>query len=263
MVNKRMPAAARGLRGLLERAANLLLDCRCQLCALPCGTDNLCHTCKLLLEKQRIAKDDGCALCALPLPMANPGLYCAYCLRQRPVFQRCVAATVYSPVSAQLVNGLKHHGQLGIASTLAHEIALALQRQAAAGQTAPIGATLAGAIDVIVPVPLHWRRLRQRGYNQALQISRALSHELALPLDTQACARVKDVRAQQTLNRRQRTSNLRGAFIARIGIAGRRVAIVDDVVTTTSTANAVALSLLQAGALSCEIWCFARTPAPD
>ncbi|NNL56595.1 MAG: ComF family protein, partial [Pseudomonadales bacterium] len=188
--------------------------------------------------------------------------HCAYCLRQRPVFQRCIAATLYSPPSAQLVNRLKHHGQLGVASTLANEIALALQRHAALGEPRVAGSAMAAAVDVIVPVPLHRRRLRQRGYNQAVQIGRALGRQLEIPLDLQACLRQKEARAQQTLSRRQRTSNLHGAFVARSSIAGMRVAIVDDVVTTTSTANAVAASLLQAGALSCDVWCFARTPAP-
>ena len=112
--------------------------------------------------------------------------------------------------------------------------------------------------DVIVPVPLHRTRLRERGYNQALELARPVASALGIPIDTGTCHRVQASVAQMTLAADARRRNVRGAFQATGDIAGRRVAIVDDVMTTGATVNELSGELLRRGALEVQVWVCAR-----
>jgi len=115
-------------------------------------------------------------------------------------------------------------------------------------------------IDLVIPVPLHIDRLRERGFNQANEIAKPICKALGLTLAFNLCERRFDSPPQQQAGLAERHKNLRGAFIVKKNVKGKYVAIVDDVVTTGATANAVAKSLLNAGATHCDIWCFSRTP---
>ncbi len=114
--------------------------------------------------------------------------------------------------------------------------------------------------DVLVPVPLHWRRQLKRGFNQAEVIARTLGSDLGFPVNTRLIARARSTKAQEGLSRRERQSNLRKAFIPTGDVQGLSIAVIDDVVTTSSTAEAVARCLKQAGAKQVQIWAIARTP---
>jgi len=111
---------------------------------------------------------------------------------------------------------------------------------------------------MLVPVPLHPGRLRQRGYNQALEIGRALAQTLAIELAPQAARRVRSTLEQTTLTAAQRLRNLRGAFEVSARVQGRHVAILDDVITTGATAGELARMAWAAGAREVEIWAVAR-----
>ena len=117
-------------------------------------------------------------------------------------------------------------------------------------------------IDLLVPVPLHPHRLKQRGFNQALELARPLSHQLGIPLAESSCLRIRNTEPQQGLKVKARKRNLKNAFIGLSHVRGQHVAIIDDVVTTGTTTNSVARALLNAGAKACDVWCFARTPLP-
>jgi ComF family protein len=112
--------------------------------------------------------------------------------------------------------------------------------------------------DCLVPVPLHPSRYRTRGFNQALEIARPLADRLKLPLCPNLCRRVRPTPPQRLLDAQTRRQNLRGAFQATADLSGCRIALVDDVLTTGATADALAAVLKQAGAKQVEVWVLAR-----
>jgi ComF family protein len=139
---------------------------------------------------------------------------------------------------------LQHARVLG--ELLAAAVAEALQR---------------GAVDrpeILVPVPLHPRRLGERGFNQALEITRPLAKRLRVPVCADLCARVRPTAEQTGLAAAERRRNVRRAFVASRAAAGARVAVVDDVITTGSTAAAVAQALREAGSAHIQVWTAAR-----
>jgi ComF family protein len=109
-----------------------------------------------------------------------------------------------------------------------------------------------------VPVPLHPSRYRTRGFNQALEIARPLADRLKLPLCPNLCRRVRPTPPQRLLDAQTRRQNLRGAFQTTADLSGCRIALVDDVLTTGATADALAAVLKQAGAKQVEVWVLAR-----
>lgn len=118
--------------------------------------------------------------------------------------------------------------------------------------------------DCLLPVPMARKRLRERGYNQALMLARWLSHDLAIDLDEHLVLRPHETIAQQTLDARTRQRNLLGAFALApdAQVQGRHFAVVDDVLTTGATAHSVARLLMAAGARQVDVYCLARTPKP-
>jgi len=131
----------------------------------------------------------------------------------------------------------------------------------------PLGARMAAgwrqsqfAADVIVPVPLHAARLVERGYNQAALLARILSAEIGIPIDEAALVRAKATQQQARLKAVERRENVRDAFACRGDVAGKRVALVDDVCTTGSTLEACAAALRSSGASS--VWAFTLARAP-
>ncbi|HZF79333.1 MAG TPA: ComF family protein [Rubrivivax sp.] len=152
------------------------------------------------------------------------------------------------------MTAFKFRGHVELASTLAVRVADAVS---SAGSPLP---------DLVVPVPLSATRLAERGYNQAWELARRLAQRLRLPADATLLQRPIDTAHQAALGRRERRDNLRTAFMAdplrRGALLGRRVALVDDVMTTGATAREAAAVLLRAGAATVDVWVLARTPAP-
>jgi len=144
-----------------------------------------------------------------------------------------------------MVGKLKFHGQIQLAQLLGE---LLLGRINSAGSE----------VQAIMPVPLHARRLRQRGFNQALEIARPISHGLRLPLLTQTIYRQHDTRPQSDQPASHRERNVRGAFRLQRPPGFQRIAIVDDVMTSGHTANEMAKILRGAGVEQIEVWCVAR-----
>ena len=149
----------------------------------------------------------------------------------------------------QLVHLLKFSGYRSLALLLARLVAAAARRFEPPGCAPP----------VLVPVPMSGRRRRQRGFNQAELIGRELARELGLSLDTRMLRRIRLGQQQSKTPRQDRAANVQGAFAADPALAaGRRIGLVDDLVTSGSTAAACAAALLEAGAVSIEVLCFAR-----
>jgi ComF family protein len=114
--------------------------------------------------------------------------------------------------------------------------------------------------QLLIPVPLHRKRLQERGFNQAVELARPLSRQLDIPLDFSSCRRVRDTRSQSELHVRERQRNVRGAFKLSGKIEADHVALLDDVVTTGSTVTALAKVLRRTGVGRVDVWALARTP---
>ncbi|GAB6066739.1 ComF family protein [Methylothermus subterraneus] len=184
----------------------------------------------------------ACRQCALPL--SGPDLVCGACLAKPPAFDRAQALWRYQPPVIGAIYALKFHKRLELARALGEILARRLR--------------LDSPIDCLVPIPLHPARYRARGFNQALEIARPLSKRFKLPLRPQLCRRLRDTPPQRTLSAEARRQNLQGAFEATADLSGRRIALIDDVLTTGATAHAVAYALKQAGAVWVEVWVLAR-----
>ncbi|WP_110971501.1 ComF family protein [Pseudomonas huaxiensis] len=197
--------------------------------------------------------DEHCRICALPLPMR--GLLCGQCARRRPAFQQVEAPWHYGfPVDA-LITRFKHQRQWPLGRLLAQMLGNWLSHRFDEDLPRP---------DLLLPVPMATRRLRQRGYNQAQMLAEWISGQLKIPCNAQLLERLRDTPAQQDLNARARKRNLTGAFAlaASENILGRHLALVDDVLTTGATAQALARLLRDAGAKRVDVYCLTRTPRP-
>lgn len=222
------------------------LPSQCEVCRA-WNRQRLCADCIARFAAPR----PRCVRCALPLPAADAGR-CGECLRQPPPFGHAVCAADYAFPWDRLVGAFKFDGQVDLAAPLAARIAAAVRH---AGRPLP---------HWVLPVPLAPRRLAERGYNQAWELARRVARELALPARADLLARPLEGAHQAGLARAERMRNLRAAFAAepraRGLLAGRHVALVDDVLTTGATAREATRALLAAGAAGVEVWVLARTP---
>jgi len=213
----------------------------CRLCGVRCGRTMLCPACFDALPH---ATAHVCPLCALPSPA---GAVCGACRRQPPPLDAVHAALDYRWPVDGLVHSFKYRGELGLAPLFG---ALVAQR---VGQS-PMP-------DALVPVPISRRRLRERGFNQSVEIARQLARRLGLPLLAGAAGRSGNGPAQATLPWAQRAANVAGTFHCRLDTACRHVALVDDVMTSGATVHELARALRAAGATRVVGWILARTPA--
>jgi ComF family protein len=209
----------------------------CHLCGATSQTGAWCADCDASLPYLRA---EQCPVCALPT--LNSAV-CGQCLQRPPHFKRTVAIFAYAFPLNKLVLALKYAEKLHLAKLLGERIAMHVQ-------TPP---------DCIVAMPLHRSRLKQRGFNQSLQLARSVGKQLNLPILAFACQRVRDTPSQSTLPWKARGRNMRKAFSCTNEVRGKHVAIVDDVMTTGATMNELALALLNAGASEVSAWVVART----
>jgi len=251
----------------LQRCLRRLPQLLPSSCAL-CGASDrqaLCAGCHAHYFTQAPVR---CRQCAAPLPTASAATdanaesasdtdatRCGDCQVLPPAFDATVTACDYLPPVDQLALALKFGGRLALAPLLAQLQRDALLRDAAAARTLP---------DWLTAVPLGPQRLRERGFNQALEVAKPLAHMLGLPLYAQLLQRQRDTRAQSLLQRDERQGNLREAFTVSQAfldtVRGRHVGVVDDVLTTGATLNEVATTLKRFGAARVTNLIFARTP---
>lgn len=217
-------------------------------CCLLCGAradamPNLCRGCIGDLPRNRTC----CSRCALPLPHAT--LQCGRCLRRPPPWQSAWVPYRYAWPLDRLETRYKFSARLAAGRALAR-----LWLMHPPPETA----------DAIVPVPLHDRRLRQRGYDQALELARHVARHMHLPLCADALVRARPTDTQSTLDARARRRNVRHAFRLREGAnLPVHVALFDDVMTTGATLAACASVLRRAGVERVDVWALARVDKPD
>jgi len=197
-----------------------------------------------------------CAVCAAALPRVVDA--CERCGLARPVascprrgrrwhVERVIAPFVYAPPLDGYIHALKYRGARRLGRTLAFAIVEHLRGSAS-------------EVDALVPVPLHPRRLHDRGFNQSAEIARTLGRALGRPVVLARVHRRGAQIAQTGRGAAERLENVADAFVIERAFVGARLAIVDDVLTTGATVNALASALLASGATRCDVWVVARTP---
>ena len=201
---------------------------------------SLCRTCAAALP--RVA--NPCQACAQPNP--DGGSVCPACRLNPPRWHSLQAAFAYRAPVRDWLLGLKYDGAPHFAKTLCREAAPLLRRL----QPQP---------EVLLPVPLHRARLRQRGFNQAGEIATLLGKALDIPVDHSALRRCRDTASQSGLTASGRAANLRGAFSLDPDHGYRHVALVDDIVTTGATADEICRVLHRGGVETVRVWALART----
>lgn len=218
-----------------------LLPRHCLLCLASAQGVDLCAGCRKALSRC----GNACERCGLPL---GTGRRCARCLVRPPVYDALIAPYLYRPPLTTLIAGLKFEYRLSVAATLG---ALLAEHLVATQDVLP---------QCLVPVPLHPRRQRVRGFNQSLEIARVPARRLGLPLAPTLLKRRRDTPAQASLGgAAARRANVRGAFVvAGALVPFEHVALVDDVVTTGATAAAAARALKRAGVERVSVWSVAR-----
>lgn len=223
------------------RALARLLPQDCISCGQASGERLLCGACEADLPYL-----DGslCPVCALPTAQ---GAVCGACQAAPPHFDATLAVFRYAFPVEHIVRELKYRHRLPSAGWLAGMLA---------ARAKPAG------IDCIVPLPLSAQRMRERGFNQAQEIARPLARRFGLPLLAEAAARVRDSAPQAGLPWKARQANIRQAFECRADLSGKRIAVIDDVMTTGATLNEFARTLKLHGAARIVNWVAVRT-LPD
>jgi ComF family protein len=238
------------LESLIESAFQLFFPDRCAGCDGDCEEGaSFCRICDISV----LPVEAACARCALPL--SKKVARCLACMARAPAFTAAWAPFEYGGAVAGALRQLKYAGRPEIARLLARSMPPALLAEAFAGA------------ELVVPVPLHVRRLRERQFNQASVLALAMRARLPRPpggvhkprFSARALLKVRHTAPQSSLSFSERLANVRDAFAADPRrVAGRRLLLVDDVMTTGSTAHACARALLDAGATSVGVLTVAR-----
>lgn len=232
----------------LDRVQFVVFPPVCAVCGvtpIPGACRDLCPQCDAELPRILTA----CPRCGLPLTgHGTPGTPCGRCQAAPPEYDRCIAPFEYVEPVSHLIAGLKYGHRLASARLLGELLAAHL-----IAHQAPLP-------ERLLPVPLHPKRLHERGFNQALELGRIVARRLGITLDYRSLRRVRATASQADLDSRGRRRNVRGAFAVRQPLDARHVAILDDVVTTGSTVKELARTLGAAGVAEVSVWAVARTP---
>ena len=215
---------------------------QCLLCGISCEQNCLCTDCIKTLPKLY----NSCPRCASPL---SQSLICGSCLHHPPEQDTSFSLFEYKAPIDRLIADFKYHDKLFLSQFLAKKMAKGLKSR-------PLP-------QLLIPIPLHPRRLRQRGYNQSLELTKILSKQLSIPFCSKSLIRIKDSQPQTSLPYKQRAKNIQRAFKVVNTMLPTHIALIDDVLTTGHTANAAAKALHQAGVITIEVWTIARTIRHD
>jgi len=208
----------------------------CLLCAGVSDLDIVCAACAADLPR---LQRPGCPRCATPTPS---GEICGHCLKKPPHFDAVQAVFTYDFPLDKLVQSFKYAHRLALGGYFGRQLSM-LERIDA---------------DLIVPLPLHRERLRERGFNQAIELARPVSRAWHLPIDATSCSRTRNTTAQAQLPWRQRVKNMRGAFHCSTDLTGKRIVLIDDVMTSGASLNECARTLKLHGALEVTALVVAR-----
>jgi ComF family protein len=238
---------AGALRPLTRFALNVALPPLCPSCREEVRDSGLCAAC---WSKLSFITRPYCERLGIPFAYdPGPGILSMEAIADPPAYHRARAVVRFDDVARALVHSFKYGDRLDLAPMLARWMAQA-------------GRELVSEADALIPVPLHWRRLWARRFNQSAALAKALSTQCGVPVLYDVLKRARATAQQVGLSRAERATNMQGAF--RVGvdakgaIAGRRIVLVDDVLTSGATTDACARALLRAGAANVDVLVFAR-----
>jgi ComF family protein len=209
----------------------------CALCGVRCSAARLCPGCDAALPRLPASR---CRVCALPL---GSGDLCGRCLKALPHYDSVAAAFEYAFPLDALIQKYKYGPDIALAPVLGSLLTR----------------TPCTDVEAVIPMPLARARLRHRGFNQAQEMARLAARACGIPVLRHACRKVSETAPQAGLPFDQRARNVRGSFVCDDDLTGRRVAIVDDVMTTGASVNELARVLKHAGAQAVRVWVLART----
>jgi len=250
-ITTHLRGALNACRGAWSHAAKLALDVAlptlCVACREPVDGDGVCAEC---WAKLSFIAPPFCPRLGIPFVYdPGPDMLSMEAISNPPAYARARAAVRYDDVARTLVHALKYQDRADLAPAMGRWMARA-------------GRELLDDADVLVPVPLHWRRAWRRRYNQSGALARVIERQSGVKVAPEALRRIRPTEQQIGLSRPQRASNVQGAFKVapdrQALVAGRRVVLIDDVLTSGATADACARALLRAKAASVDVLVFAR-----
>jgi len=226
----------------IARLYSNLLSVPCLLCASPCTIHPVCNECIAELP----VLGSHCPRCATPI---SANLTCGHCLNNRHYQDKTFSLFSYQTPIDRLIGDFKYRDSIYLSDFFSSLMVEQLEQS-----TLP---------KLLMPIPLHPKRLKQRGYNQSLELAKDLSNQLAIPTDKYNLIRNRDTPPQISLPYDQRKRNLRNAFTLKPCKLPDHIALIDDVLTTGHTANAAVKLLRQQGVITIELWTIARTISHD
>ena len=201
--------------------------------------DAICKSCAQYLKPIT----HPCQICCRPLP-SQDFLLCGLCLKKKPHFDRAIIHYLFEEPLRSLLHALKYENALYLRRFLAQLMLDAYD-------------TRISQADCLIPIPLHPARMRQRGFNQAAELTKIIARKINLPYNNKLCHKVTNTLPQVGLNGKARQTNLRHSFEVKKSTY-QHVILIDDLMTTGSTANELAWSLKQQGVKRVDVWCCAR-----
>lgn len=227
----------------MKNLINYIVPRTCVLCKAPSKRDlDLCFACENDLPKII----NACKQCGKSLPLNQ--ILCGTCLKTPPPFQQTIALFHYQQPIDFLITALKFNHNLVYAKLLGQLMTAKLERHYCSNPKP----------EVIFPVPLHNDRLRERGYNQALELARPIASVLKIKIEKHSSKRIKNTSAQTLLSAQERQHNVKNAFITKEIFSYKHIAVIDDVITTGNTVAEFCTVLQRAGAGKIDVWCCAR-----
>jgi ComF family protein len=247
----RLRHAAAAARVLLRATLDVALPRLCPVCRAPVEGQGLCPTC---WSKLSFISRPYCERLGIPFVYdPGPGILSMEAIADPPAYNRARAAVRFDQISRALVHALKYGDRLELAPMMGQWLAHA-------------GRELLAEADALVPVPLHWRRQWARRFNQSAMLAAAVSVASGVPVAAGALKRVKPTAQQVGLSRSERAVNVQGVFRVppegRAAVTGRRLVVIDDVLTSGATIEGCARALLRAGAANVDVLVFARVADP-
>ena len=226
-----------------HKISQLLNPALCLTCGIPVkSSEFICRDCLDIMQ----TVPNPCEQCGLPNPVSDP--ICPACLHHPPPWQSITSPLIYQGHIRQLIHDFKFNEQMHVANTLARHIHQYFN---------------SSMVEVLIPVPLHVTRLLERGFNQAEEITNALSGYLNIPVDRKCLSRIKQTEPQTGLSLNKRHKNIIRAFYFDNSRQYKRVAIVDDIITSGSTMKEICKNLRKAGVEHIEVWSLARALKHD
>ncbi|AFM25699.1 ComF family protein [Desulfomonile tiedjei] len=240
-----------GITDFIQTLSDLVFPPACHFCDSP-EVESGFEICADCAESITRIEPPICAQCGLPLAhnTTHEMLFCGTCLTDPPAYGTARFGTAYEGDLRQALKNFKYNGQLRLSSALGQLLSEAFFRYYDPAQ-----------FDVIVPVPIHRKKLLERGFNQAVILARKLSKNTGIPLDRNSFKKIRDTPAQARLSKKERQRNLKGSFqVSRLNaIKDKRILLVDDVATTGSTITEASRTLHKAGAAQVSVLVLALT----